>query len=109
MIGAGYGSVFIFALIAFGIYWPFNHQPVTWPATGISCEFWYLLSGLFILVFFSGILVAVGSWYKTEREKMCYQMNTSLLRDAIHMSTALMQLNLLVYQHLISTIFPLLV
>ena len=81
MIEAAYGSVFIFTMIGYGIYWPLTHQSSTWATGVISYEFWYLLSTLSFSVGYS-LLLEGGT--RTEREKMCYQMNTSLLRDTIH-------------------------
>ena len=69
MIGAGYGSVFIFAMIEYGIYWPFNHQSSTWGTGVISCEFWYLLSVLIITVIFSVLLLVAGRWYKNRKRE----------------------------------------
>ena len=69
MIGAGYGSVFIFTIIEFGIYWPFTHQSSTWATGIVSCQFWYLLSVLLVLIIFSGLLLAVGRWYKNRKRE----------------------------------------
>ena len=69
MIGAGYGSVFIFTMIGYGIYWPLTHQSATWATGIISCEFWYLLSVLLVLIIFSGLLLAVGRWYKNRKRE----------------------------------------
>ena len=66
MVSAGYGSVFVFTLIGYGIYWPF----ILHFSSGISCEFWYyLLSVLHVLVIVSGILLAVGRWYKNRKRE----------------------------------------
>ena len=46
MIGVGYGSMFLFTMIGYGIYWPFTWHSPTWGTGIISCEFWYLLSVL---------------------------------------------------------------
>ena len=69
MIGAGYGSVFIFTMIGYGVYWPFTHQSSTWGTGIISCEFWYLLSVLLVIIIFSGLLLAVGRWYKNRKRE----------------------------------------
>ena len=69
MAGASYGSVFIFTMIGYGIYWPLTQQSST-SATGIvSCEFWYLLSVLLVLILFSGLFLAVGRWYKNRKRE----------------------------------------
>ena len=68
MIGAAYGIMFIFTMIAFGTYWPFT-QHFSWGTGIISCEFWYLLSVLLVLITFSGLLLAVGRWYKNRKRE----------------------------------------
>ena len=69
MIGAGFGSMFLFTMIWYGIYWPFTRQSSTWGTGIISCEFWYLLSVLVVLVIVSGIFLAVGRWYKDRKRQ----------------------------------------
>ncbi len=69
MIGAASGSVFIFTMIEYGIYWPFTQQSLTWDVGIISHEGWYLLLVLFILILFSGLLLAVGRWYKNRKRE----------------------------------------
>ena len=70
MIGAGYGSVFIFAMIGYAVYWAFTQSMTsTWGTEIISCEFWYLLSMLIVLIIFSGVLIAVGRWYKNRKRE----------------------------------------
>ena len=68
MVGVGYGSMFLFTLIGYGIYWPFTRH-FSWGTGIISCEFWYLLSVLLVLVIVSGILLAVGRWYKNRKRE----------------------------------------
>ncbi len=69
MIGASYGSIFVFMMIGYGIYWPFTKQSLTWGTGIISCEFWYLLSVLLVLIIFSGLLLVVGRWYKNRKRE----------------------------------------
>ena len=69
IVGAGYGSVFVFAMIGYGIYWPFTHQSSTWATGMYSREFWYLLFVLLTSLFISGILVVVGRWYKQRKRE----------------------------------------
>ena len=69
MIGVGYGSMFLFTMIGYGIYWPFTWHSSTWGTGIISCEFWYLLSVLVVLIIVSGILLAVGRWYKNRKRQ----------------------------------------
>ena len=69
MIGAGYGSVSICTMIEYGIYWPFTHQSSTWGTGVISCEFWYLLSVLLVMIIFSVLLLITGRWYKNRKRE----------------------------------------
>ena len=69
MIEAAYGSVFIFTMIGYGIYWPLTHQSSTWATGVISYEFWYLLSTLLVVIIFSGLLLALGRWYKNRKRE----------------------------------------
>ena len=70
MTGLSYGGVFLFTIVQYyGIYWPFTHHSSTWGTGIISCEFWYLLSVLVVLIIVSGILLAVGRWYKNRKRQ----------------------------------------
>ena len=55
-------------MIDYGIYWPFTKQSSTWGTGVISCEFWYLLSTLIVIVLFSGALLIAGRWYKNRED-----------------------------------------
>ena len=50
----------------------------TWATGIISCKFWYQFSGLFILVAFSGILLAVGRWYKNRKRDVLPNLNRTI-------------------------------
>ena len=69
VIGAGYGSIFLFTMIGFGISWPFTKHSSTWGTGIISCEFWYSLLIVFILVIVSVILLAFGKWYRKRKRE----------------------------------------
>ncbi len=69
IFGAGYGSTFIFTMIGYGIYLPFTHPSTIWDTGIISCEIWYLLLVLLILLIFSGLLLVVGRWYKNRKRE----------------------------------------
>ena len=69
IFGAGYGSVFIFIIIGYGIYWPFTHRSINWGPGVISCEFWYLLLALLIIMIFSVLLLVAGRWYKNRKRE----------------------------------------
>ena len=69
IIGTGYGSIFVFMMIGYGIYWPLTEQPSTWGTGIIGCEFWYLLSVLLVMIIFSGLLLVAGRWYKNRKRE----------------------------------------
>jgi MFS family permease len=69
MVGASYGSMFIFTMIGYGIYWPFTHQSSNWGIAVISCEFWYLLLLLLVMIIFSCLLLVAGRWYKNRKRE----------------------------------------
>jgi peptide/histidine transporter 3/4 len=69
IFGAGYGSIYIFTMIGYGIYWPFAHRSINWGAGIISCEFWYLLSVLLVMIIFSALLFFAGRWYKNRKRE----------------------------------------
>ena len=69
MIGVGYGSVFIFTVIEYGIYWPFTHKLSMWGTGIISIEVWYLFTVLLVLIVCSGLLLLIGRWYKNRKRE----------------------------------------
>ena len=71
MIGLSYGSMLLFSIVEYGIYWAFTQPLSAWKNDIgiISCEFWYLLSVLVVLIIVSGILLAVGRWYKNRKRQ----------------------------------------
>jgi uncharacterized membrane protein len=69
MFGAGYGGIYIFTMIGYGIYWPFTHLSTNWGSGIISCEFWYLLLDLLVMIIFSGLLLVAGRWYKNRKRE----------------------------------------
>ena len=69
IFGAGYGSMFIFIIISYGIYWPFTHRSINWGPGVIRCEFWYLFLALLIIMIFSVLLLVAGRWYKNRKRE----------------------------------------
>ena len=69
IFGAGYGSMFIFIIISYGIYWPFTHRSINWGPGVISCEFWYLFLALLIIMIFSVLLLVAGRWCKNRKRE----------------------------------------
>ena len=67
-VGTVYGIMFIFTMIGYGIFWPFT-QHFSWGTGIISCEFWYLLSVLLVMIIFSGLLLIAGRWYKNRKRE----------------------------------------
>ena len=69
IISTCYGSIPLFAVVEYGIYWPFTWRSSIWGTEIISCEFWYLLSVLVILIIVSGLCFVVGRWYKNRKRE----------------------------------------
>ena len=66
-------------MLGYGILQPFAKQSTAWGTGIISCEFWYLLVILLLLIL-DGILLCIPqSGIRTEKEEISYQMNKSLL------------------------------
>ena len=69
MFGVGYGSIILFTSFGNLTFWLVKQQSSTWATAIISCEFWYLFSLLLGLIVFSGLLLAVGKWYKNRKRE----------------------------------------
>ena len=67
-LGTVYGIIFIFTMIGYGIFWPFTRH-FSWGTGIISCEFWYLLSVLLVMIIFSVLLLIAGRWYKNRKRE----------------------------------------
>ena len=77
--GAGYGSVALFTLAGIAITQPFMMDLSIWKTGGIiNCGFCSSLSSSYSMVLYS---IFWEEFTRTEKEKMCYQMNRSLPRD----------------------------
>ena len=69
LFGAMYGSVVLYGVIGFGILQPFTKQSTVWGIGIISCEFWYLLVILLILILDSIMLLILVKWYKNRKRE----------------------------------------
>ena len=85
IFGCAKGSAIVFLLIGYGISEPFTQHLINWGTGTISCGFWYLLSmGLLMMIFTAMLLILIIKYYKyRKRERMCYQMNISLLKNTM--------------------------
>jgi hypothetical protein len=63
MIGASYGSMFIFTMIEYGIY---TGHSSNWDTAVVSCD---LLLLLLVMIIFSGLLLVAGRWYKNRKRE----------------------------------------
>ncbi len=69
LLGATYGSVVLYCVMGFGILQPFTKQSAAWGTGIISCEFWYLLLMLLILIL-NGIMMGIlMKWYKNRKRE----------------------------------------
>ena len=69
MLGVGYGSILLSSLFGSSLFLLVTHQSSAWATGIISCEFWYLFSLLLGLIILSGLLLAVGRWYKNRKRE----------------------------------------
>ena len=69
LLGTMYGSVVLYCVLGYGIMQPFMKQSTTWGTGIISCEFWYLLVILLILILDSIILFTLVKWYKKRKRE----------------------------------------
>ncbi len=69
LFGAMYGSIVLYSVVGFGILEPFTKQSTVW-GTGItSCEFWFLLLILLILILNGIMLCILAKWYKNRKRE----------------------------------------
>ena len=71
LVGATYGSVALYFTVGHGILQPFTKQStsVAWGTGIVSCEFWYLLLILFILMLNSVMTCILFKWYKNRKRE----------------------------------------
>ena len=69
LFGTMYGSVVLYCVLGYGIMQPFTKQSTAWGTGIISCEFWYLLVTLLILLLGSVMLLILSKWYKNRKRE----------------------------------------
>ncbi len=69
LFGATYGGVVLYSVMGFAILQPFTMQSAAWRTGIISCEFWYLLLILLILILHCIILGILMKWYKKRKRE----------------------------------------
>ncbi len=69
LFGAVCGCVVLYCGMGFAILQPFTMQSATWKKGIISCEFWYLLLILLILILHGIILGILMKWYKNRKRE----------------------------------------
>ena len=71
LFGATYCCVMLYSLVGYGIMKPFTKlsTSISWGAGIISCEFWYLLLLLVILILNSIMVCILSKWYKNRKRE----------------------------------------
>ena len=71
LFGATYCCVMLYFLVGYGIMKPFTKlsTSISWGAGIISCEFWYLLLILVILILNSIMVCILSKWYKNRKRE----------------------------------------
>jgi hypothetical protein len=71
LFGATYCIVMLYCMVGYGVMQPFTKQStsIAWGTDIISCEFWYLLLILFILILNSVMICILSKWYKNRKRE----------------------------------------
>ena len=71
LFGAIYCSAVLYLLVGYGIMQAFTKQStsISWGTDIISCEFWYLLLILIILILNSILVFILSKWYKNRKRE----------------------------------------
>ena len=69
LFGVMYGSIVVCSVAGFGILQPFTKQSRAWATGMISCEFWYLLLTLLIVIVETVMLGILMKWYKNRKRE----------------------------------------
>ena len=69
LFGTGYGSVMLFNILGYSIMQPFRRLSFTWDSGIISCEFWFLLLILTLLVISIVLFYGFVKWYKKRKRE----------------------------------------
>ena len=69
LLGAMYGSVIMYFAIGYGIFKPFTRHSTVWGTGIVSCEFWYLLLILLLLMVYTIMLCILMKWYKNRKRE----------------------------------------
>ena len=69
LFGVMYGSVVACSVAGYGILQPFTKQSRAWGTRMISCEFWYLLLTLLIVILKTVMLYILMKWYKNRKRE----------------------------------------
>ena len=71
LFGAAYGSAVLYCVMGYAIMQPFTKKSTSaaWGTGIISCEFWYMLLVLLILILNSIMLYILSKWYKNRKRE----------------------------------------
>ena len=69
LTGSVYGTIFVFVGLSQLLAIPFSIKSITWGVGTLSCEFWYQLTLLLIILALLTILVLTAKWYKRRKRE----------------------------------------
>ena len=69
LLGSVYGMIFVFVGLSQLLAIPFSIKSITWGVGTLSCEFWYQLTLLLIILALLTIFVLTAKWYKRRKRE----------------------------------------
>ena len=69
LLGSVYGMIFVFAGLSELLAILFNINSITWGVGTLSCEFWYQLTLLLLILALLTIFVLTAKWYKRRKRE----------------------------------------
>ena len=69
LAGSVYGMIFVFVGLSQLLAIPFSIQSISWGVGTLSCEFWYQLTLLLIILALLTIFVLTAKWYKRRKRE----------------------------------------
>ena len=69
LAGSVYGMIFVFVGLSQLLAIPFSIQSITWGVGTLSCEFWYQLTLLLLILTLLTIFVLTAKWYKRRKRE----------------------------------------
>ena len=69
LAGSVYGMIFVFVGLSQLLAIPFSIKSITWGVGTLSCEFWYQLTQLLLILALLTIFVLTAKWYKRRKRE----------------------------------------